>query len=61
MRFRSKRMIEYEYAALEDEMLRMINHLLNETSLDVDGVRVRFLEMYGDENADFLEEVLSEM
>ena len=60
MRFRSKRMMEYEYAALEDEMLRTANHLLYETNLDVDAVRVRFAEMYGDENLYFLEEILNE-
>ena len=60
MRFRSKRMMEYEYAALEDEMLRMANHLLYETSLDVEAIRVRFAEMYGDENLYFLEEILND-
>lgn len=60
MRFRSKRMMEYEYAALEDEMIRMVNHLLYETSLDVDAIRVRFAEMYGDENLNFLEEILND-
>ena len=60
MRFRSKRMMEYEYAALEDEMIRTANHLLYETNLDVDAVRVRFAEMYGDENLYFLEEILND-
>lgn len=60
MRFRSKRMIEYEYAAYEDEMIRYANHLLNETQLGIDAVRARFAEMFGDENSYFLEEMLDE-
>lgn len=53
--------MEYEYAALEEEMISFVNHLLYDTTLDVDAVRVRFYEQFGDENADFLEEILNEM
>lgn len=61
MRFRSKRMIEYEYAAFEDEMIRFASRLLNETTLGSDAIRDRFIEMFGEENAYFLDEIMDEL
>ena len=60
MRFRSKRMIEYEYAVMEDEMIRYANYLLNETNLGIDAVRDRFAERFGEEHISFLEEILDD-
>lgn len=60
MRFRSKRMMEYEHFYDEEEMLRFINYLLYDTDLSIDHIRDRFANEFGEENSHILEEVLNE-
>ena len=60
MRFRSKRMQEQEFMAFEDEMIRFTTNLLYNTTLDVDAIKDRFAEQFGEENLYIVDELMDE-
>jgi hypothetical protein len=60
MRFRSKKMMEYEHHFMEEEMLKFASNLIYESDMDRDQVTARFTEAYGEENMHIIEEILDE-
>lgn len=58
MAFQSKQQVLTKHLLLEQEMLKYAYNLLYETNLDVDQVKHLFVEQFGEESIDFLEEIL---
>lgn len=58
MAFQSKQQVLAKHLLLEQEMLKYAYNLLYETNLDVDQVKHLFVEQFGEESIDFLEEIL---
>lgn len=60
MRFRSKKMMEYEHHFEQEEMLKYASNLIYESNMDRDQVTANFAEAYGEENLHIIEEILDE-
>lgn len=58
MTFRSKDRMQLENHLREEEMLRYISYMIYETQLNIDEMTDSFIDRYGEEHREFVDEVL---